>query len=296
MEILILVFICGLILGSFLNVCIYRLPLDQSIFKPRSHCPECKNTVAGYDNIPLISYLLLGGKCRYCKKPIAIRYFLVELITGILFLLIHYIFDGPNLASITYSVLTAALIVITFIDFDHFIIPDNITYPGMILGLLMSILLIYMPQTSPILIAEPNIFSYWSGKYHPLVNSIIGLLTGGGILYLIAVIAAAIMKKEAMGGGDIKLLAFLGSFIGWKLILLTLIFASFIGSIIGGIMLLMMRRKNQDTALTGHYIPFGPYLAIGALIAILWGNQIIDWYFNSILGIVTTFNTEYPLP
>ena len=284
MEISIVVFIFGLIVGSFLNVCIYRIPMEQSIVVPRSHCPNCKTQIAWYDNIPLLSYLILGGKCRHCKTHISIRYFLVELFTGICFLLVHVIFKGPNFSSITYTFVAACLIVITFIDLDHFIIPDVITIPGMIIGLLCSLILVYSPQMPTPFIAEPGYFMVWSGKYLPLVNSVIGLLFGGGILLLIAVIAKAIVKKDAMGGGDIKLLAFVGSFIGWKLVLLTLIFASFIGSIVGGIVLLQLRIKNRDTPITGHYIPFGPYLAMGTFLALLWGNTLISWYFNTFLG------------
>jgi leader peptidase (prepilin peptidase) / N-methyltransferase len=283
MEISILVFIFGIMVGSFLNVCIYRLPAEKSVVTPRSHCPHCDKLIAGYDNIPLISYILLGGKCRYCKTPIPFRYFFVELLTGLCFLLIHVMFKGPNFASISYIFVTACLIAITFIDFDHFIIPDVITYPGMVIGLLCSVVLVYFPQRYPPLISEYSIVSAWSGKYMPIVNSIMGLLVGGGILYIIAVIAKAIVKKDAMGGGDIKLLAFVGTFIGWKLILITLIFASFIGSIVGGIQLAYMRLKNKETNLTGHYIPFGPYLAIGTLFAILWGNPLIHWYLYKIL-------------
>lgn len=281
----IFIFIFGLAIGSFLNVCIYRIPLNQSIVKPRSHCPKCNNLITWYDNIPLLSYLILRGKCRHCKTPISIRYFIVELLTGLLFLIVVWKFEGLNIVSVTYLVIVGCLIAITFIDLDHFIIPDVITYPNMILGMLISVILSFLPNTRFLISSwTSGPFSLVAGKFYPLYNAIFGLVIGGGILLLIGTTAKWILKKEAMGGGDVKLLAAMGTFIGYKLVLLTLILASFVGSIIGAIVLIQAKKKEKDATPFGHYIPFGPYLAIGIFIALIWGNDIINWYFNHILG------------
>ncbi|MDI6783091.1 MAG: prepilin peptidase [bacterium] len=279
-------FLFGLAIGSFLNVCIYRIPLNQSIVKPRSHCPNCNNLIAWYDNIPLLSYLILRGKCRHCKEPISIRYFIVELLTGILFVLVAWQFGGLNFVSITYIIIVGCLIVITFIDLDHFIIPDVITYPLMILGLVISLILVYMPTQEFLINHEMSgPFSLNAGRLYPLYNALFGLVIGGGILLLIGTTAKWILKKEAMGGGDVKLLAAMGTFLGYKLVLLILILASFVGSIIGAIVLIQAKRKEATATPFGHYIPFGPYLAIGAVLALIWGNDIINWYFMHLLGL-----------
>ncbi|MCX7918570.1 MAG: prepilin peptidase [bacterium] len=281
----IIIFIFGLAIGSFLNVCIYRIPLNQSIVKPRSHCPKCNALVAWYDNIPLLSYLILRGKCRHCKTPISFRYFIVELLTGILFVIVIWKFDGVNFVSFTYLVVVGSLIALTFIDLDHFIIPDVITYPVMILGVVVSIILVFIPNPTFLISGEMSgPFSAATGKCYPVYNSLFGFAVGGGILWLIGITAKWLIKKEAMGGGDVKLLAALGTFIGYKLVLLTLILASFVGSIIGAFVLIQAKRKEKETTPFGHYIPFGPYLALGAFIALIWGNDIINWYFNHLLG------------
>jgi leader peptidase (prepilin peptidase) / N-methyltransferase len=280
LPIYLIIFIFGIAIGSFLNVCIYRIPLNQSIVKPRSHCPKCNHLIAGYDNIPLLSYLILRGKCRYCKEPFSIRYFIVELLTGLLFVLVAWQYQGITFASITYLTVVGSLIALSFIDLDHYILPDVITYPLMILGLVISIILAYVPNTGFLinhLMSGP--FSVNFGRLYPLYNAGFGLLVGGGILLVIGSIAKWILKKEAMGGGDVKLLAAIGTFLGYKLILLTLILASFVGSIIGAIVLIQAKKKDKEATSFGHYIPFGPYLAIGAVIALIWGNELINWYF-----------------
>jgi leader peptidase (prepilin peptidase) / N-methyltransferase len=285
LPIYIIIFIFGIAIGSFLNVCIYRVPLNQSIVKPRSHCPKCNHLIAWYDNIPLLSYLILRGKCRYCKVPISIRYFIVEFITGVLFVLIVRQFQMINFASMTYLIVVSSLIALSFIDLDHFILPDVITYPLLILGLIISIILSYVPNTGFLInhwMSGP--FSVNSGRLYPFYNAGFGMLVGGGILLLIGTIAKWILKKEAMGGGDVKLLAAMGTFIGYKLVLLTLILASFVGSIIGAVILIQVKKKEKEATSFGHYIPFGPYLAIGAVIALIWGNDLINWYFNHLLG------------
>jgi len=241
--------IFGALVGSFLNVCIFRLPKEESIIWPGSHCPHCKKPIRFYDNIPLISYLLLKGKCRHCKKPISFQYPLIEGITALssLFLIMKF---GPSLSYLFYFAFVAALIVITVIDLYHQIIPDAISLPGIGVGLLASLLI---PQIT-------------------FFNSLIGILLGGGSLFIVATFYQWLFKREGMGGGDIKLLAMIGAFLGWKAVLLTILLSSFIGSVTG---ILMMVVKGKDFK---YAIPFGPFLSLGAAISLFYGQNIINWY------------------
>jgi len=241
--------IFGAMVGSFLNVCIYRLPKEESIIWPRSHCPACKKMIRFYDNIPLISYLLLRGRCRYCKGPISIQYPLVEGITALssLFLFMKF---GPSLSYLIYFAFVAALIVITVIDLYHQIIPDGISLPGIGVGLLTSLV-------------NPQITFF---------NSLMGILLGGGSLFLVATLYEWIFKREGMGGGDVKLLAMIGAFLGWKAVILTILLSSLIGSTTG---ILIMILKGKDFK---YAIPFGPFLSMGAVIALFYGENLIRWY------------------
>ncbi len=241
--------IFGAMIGSFLNVCIHRLPKEESIVRPGSHCPKCKTPIQYYDNIPLLSYLLLGGKCRHCKAPISIQYPIVEAITALssLFLFITF---GVSLSFFYYFSFVAALIAITVIDLYHQIIPDVISLPGIVIGLLGSLVI---PQ-----------ITFWS--------SLIGALSGGGSLFLVATVYQWLFKREGMGGGDVKLLAMIGAFLGWKAVILTIFLSSFIGSIIG-ITVMLIKGKDFKYA-----IPFGPFLALGAVISLFWGENLISWY------------------
>jgi leader peptidase (prepilin peptidase)/N-methyltransferase len=242
-------FIFGAMVGSFLNVCIFRLPKEESIIWPGSHCPHCKKQIKFYDNIPLISYLLLKGRCRYCKGSISLQYPLVEGITALssLFLIIKF---GPSLSYLLYFAFVAALIVITVIDLYHQIIPDAISLPGIGVGLLASLLI---PQIT-------------------FFNSLIGILLGGGSLFSVATLYQWLFKREGMGGGDVKLLAMIGAFLGWKAVLLTILLSSLIGSVTG---ILMMVVKGKDFK---YAIPFGPFLSLGAVISLFYGENIIRWY------------------
>jgi leader peptidase (prepilin peptidase)/N-methyltransferase len=244
-------FIFGAVVGSFLNVCIYRLPKEESIIWPGSHCPHCKKPIKFYDNIPLVSYLLLTGKCRYCKEPISIQYLLVEGVTALssLFLIIKF---GLSLSYLIYFVFVAALIVIAVIDLYHQIIPDIISLPGIGVGLLASIII-------------PEITFF---------DSLIGILFGGGSLFLVATLYQWLFKREGMGGGDIKLLAMIGAFLGWKAVILTILLSSLIGSITG-ITIMVLKGKDFKYA-----IPFGPFLSLGAVIALFYQNEIIFWYLQ----------------
>ncbi|MFY9270777.1 MAG: prepilin peptidase [Candidatus Manganitrophaceae bacterium] len=245
-----IVFIVGLLVGSFVNVCIHRFPREESIVFPPSHCPSCRKPIRPYDNIPLLSFLLLGGRCRFCRAPISWRYPLIELGHGFgyLFMLRQF---GLSLPFAIYALFFSALVTVTFIDLSHQIVPDRITLPGMVLGVVAA---------STVL--PPG-----------LINSLLGLFLGGGLFYLTAVLSVAFLKKEGMGGGDIKLIAMIGAFLGWRGMLLTIFLAALSGSLLGLFLVLFQGRSRAEP------IPFGPFLALGALISLIWGTEILQWYF-----------------
>lgn len=256
-----LIFILGSIVGSFLNVCIVRMPQEKSIMFPGSHCVHCQKLILWYDNIPLISYFLLMGKCRFCHKKISIRYWIVELITAVSFVF-FYGFFGWNWVLTPYLVFHCALIVATFVDLEHRIIPDEISIGGMILGLIFSFLMPQLHNTSSHLLA--------------LGKSLLGVLIGGGSIYAMGLLGDFLFKKESMGGGDVKLLAMVGSFLGWPMALLTFFIAPFFGAVFG---IIVKLRTKEST------IPYGPFLALGALISLFWGKDLIRWIlFNYSLG------------
>lgn len=239
----------GMVVGSFLNVCIYRLPREESLVYPGSHCPGCGAPIKPYDNIPILSYLLLKGRCRICQKRISVRYPLVEALTGgvALALALRY---GWSHETLIFFLLTCSLIVVSFIDLDYQIIPNSITYPGIPMGVAASFLL---PQVS-------------------LQDSLIGLAAGAGILWLVAVLFQWLRKKEGMGFGDVKLLAMIGAFLGWKAVILTLVLSSFVGAIVGYAALRLSGKDVKEP------IPFGPFLALGALMYMLGGEELVSWY------------------
>jgi leader peptidase (prepilin peptidase)/N-methyltransferase len=248
---ILVVCLLGCCLGSFLNVCIYRVPRGLSIVSPRSFCPVCQAPIRAYDNIPLLSYLLLRGKCRSCHGEIFWRYPLVEALTGLITvgLFLKFGFSFPFFSFLAFS---AALIVITFIDLDHRIIPDVISLPGVAIGFLLAIL----------------------GTSITVKESLIGILVGGGSLFVVAFVYETLTKREGMGGGDVKLLAMIGAWLGWKSVLFSLFFASLSGTFIGGATMLI-RKEGRHYA-----IPFGPFLALSALVYIFFGPQLINWYLG----------------
>ena len=259
-------FVLGAVVGSFLNVCICRMPHDESVVSPPSHCPKCDYRIRWYDNIPILSYLLLRGKCRSCGAPISVQYPMVELLNGLLSLALFSKFFPPSFLGMApleamgqpafyfavLFVLCSALVVVTFIDLEHQIIPDAITLPGIVIGFVISF---FIPALG------------W-------LNSLIGILAGGGSLLLIAWLYQAVAKKDGMGGGDVKLLAMMGAFLGWKSILFIIFVSSLFGSVIG-IMLMAIRKKDSTLA-----IPFGPFLAGACVLYIFYGGPIIHWYLN----------------
>lgn len=260
-------FIFGSVVGSFLNTCIHRMPLGESVVWPRSYCPKCKKKILGYDNIPFLSYIILGGKCRFCKQRISPRYFIVELLTAIMFLML---FNRYNLSYdfFFYMVLICSLIVATFIDIQHRIIPDEVSIGGVIIGFILSSIKGFS--------LKPLAFSFW-----PTFNSVSGIIIGAGILYLTGflfnLLYFRLLKRppiqgetESMGAGDVKLLAMIGAFLGWQKTLLTFFIAPFFGLIIGIINLLT--RKD-------HTIPYGPFLSLAAILSLFWADKIISLFF-----------------
>lgn len=238
----------GLLVGSFLNVCIFRLPRGTSIVWPASACGSCKRELRWFENIPIVSWVVLGAKCARCKAPISIQYPLVEAITAVLFVLVTATTPaGPQLAA--HLLFVCALIVLFGIDLEHQILPNSITLPGIVIGVLFS------------LVGPPG----WRA-------SLLGVLLGGGVLYAIAWGYYAVRREEGLGMGDVKMLGMIGAFLGWQAVLLTLVLASLSGALIGVAMISLQRGSMK------YALPFGTFLAIGALVAMLAGQPIIDWY------------------
>ncbi len=248
-----IVLLFGAVIGSFLNVCIYRLPREESVAWPGSRCPSCRRAIAVYDNIPIVSYLLLRGRCRHCHAPIAMQYPLVEAVNALGYLGVFWMF-GFTAEAWIYAGLVSALIVVTGTDLSHTMIPDTVTLPGIILGILCGALFL------PIGIAD----------------SLLGVLVGGGILWFLAWISPYVFGKEGMGGGDIKLMAMVGAFVGWQPALLAIMIGSFLGSVVGGGLILTGIMKREQ------YIPFGPFLAVGSLLALFFHQPLFDWYWSLI--------------
>jgi leader peptidase (prepilin peptidase)/N-methyltransferase len=256
-------FVLGAVVGSFLNVCICRLPQHESIVSPPSRCPRCGYRIPFYDNIPIVSYLLLGGKCRSCRVHISVQYPLVELANAVLTLLLFLKF-GISFTFLGMFVLSSALVAITVIDLQHQIIPDVISLPGIPLGFVASFFIGDLYHVGDVL--------GWK-------NSLIGIVAGGGSLFLVATVYELLTKKEGMGGGDIKLLAMMGAFLGWRAVPFIIFAGSLLGSVIG-ISVMLAQKKDSKLA-----IPFGPFLASGAILYIFFGRQIIHWYFSLGRGI-----------
>ncbi len=285
---LIMSFVLGTAVGSFANVCISRWPAGLSIVKPRSRCPKCMNEIPWFDNIPLLSWVLLRAKCRNCDLPISIIYPTVELITGLLFLAAYWRF-GYSPATPVYMALCAAMVIITFQDLADWTIPDEITLPGLPFGIALSLAGMYWGEASGL-------------RVQSVFDALLGALIGGGILFLLDRITVLLLKKPGMGMGDVKLLAMLGAFLGWKGTLGTLMMASVIGSFVGISVLLYYRKRgdatesapvqpeaekaakkdaadpDEEITLEGHYLPFGPYLAVAGIIYLFFGPELINWY------------------
>ncbi len=253
--------ILGCLVGSFLNVCILRLPKEESIVFPGSHCTKCNKPIAWYDNIPVVSYVMLGAKCRHCKTTISIQYPLIEILTGVLFVSFYHFF-GATPKGVLYLYLALGLLVQSVIDYRYKIIPDSITLPAIVIGLMASAL---FPEIHG---QAAHLSGFWA--------SLRGVLVGGGFLYVVGSLGEWILKKEAMGGGDVKLLAAVGAVTGWHGVLWTI----FVGSLAGAIVGIYLRIRQGE-----EMIPFGPFLALGAFLYLFIGPQAMDWYFGWLRGI-----------
>ena len=243
----------GAAIGSFLNVCIWRIPEGRSIVSPPSHCPACGHKIRFSDNIPVISYLLLGGRCRDCRDKISARYPLVELLTAALAAILFWKY-GLSLKFLFSFLFVATLVVITFIDLDHQIIPDVISLPGIPIFFLLALFVMGLP----------------------FLESLLGILIGGGSLYLVAACYELITKREGMGGGDIKLLAMLGAFLGWKSLLFIVLVSSLLGALVG---ITLMIWKGRDMK---YAVPFGPFLSLGAIAYLFFGAWLSGLFFPEV--------------
>ncbi len=242
----------GASVGSFMNVCIGRLPEGQSLVRPRSHCPRCGGRIAWYDNIPLLSWLLLRGKCRQCRQPISIRYPAVELLVALLWLGMALAF-GPTWRALQGSILFSLLLTISVIDARHYLIPDALSLGGLGAGLALALL----PGPPSIL------------------TSLMGAALGFGVLLAVGVAGEWVFKKPAMGGGDIKMMAMVGAFLGPAGAMLTI----FLGALAGTIVFAPISLKTKKE------VPFGVFLSLGAAIAFLFGEMLVDWYSNTVFGV-----------
>lgn len=251
----ILSFIFGSIVGSFLNVCIYRLPKGRSVVVPGSHCPNCTAAIHWYDNIPILSYMYLGGRARCCKAKISLRYFAVEILTAMAFLALFSAF-GITPKFFAYALMVSGLIIATFVDFEIQEIPDEVSVGGLILGLALAAIF-------PSILGEA---SHMGG----FLKSFLGAVAGGGMIYAMGMLGEFAFKKEAMGGGDVKLLAMIGAFVGWKLVVLTFFIAPVFGSAVG---IFLKLKYGKDI------IPYGPYLSLAAVCSIFFGERILQILF-----------------
>jgi len=252
----IILFIFGACIGSFLNVCIFRIPEKKSIVFPGSFCPVCNNSIPFYCNIPILSFLFLQGKCKECKTRISLRYPLIEILTGIVPVFLFFKF-GPTPSFLFWFSFICTLIVISFIDFDHQIIPDIISIPG-----------IFIFASSGFFIPGMS-----------FTNVLMGILAGGGILYSIAFLYYKLRNTQGMGGGDIKLLAMIGAAIGFKGVIFTIFTGSLAGTVAGVFAMIFTKGNNSQLK-----IPFGPYLSLGAILYIFFGMDLIKWYLLTIAG------------
>jgi leader peptidase (prepilin peptidase)/N-methyltransferase len=265
----------GAIIGSFLNVVIHRLPREESIVFPNSRCPSCGTVIAFYDNIPLMSYAVLRGKCRSCKTHISARYPAVELLTALLFVVVAW-HDGPTAALPFDLVFSAALLALVFIDAEHMILPNAITYPGIVFAVIARVAIPYLTgnphfdDLGSLMHGTLATIPVWSVS---LLGAFLGALIGGGSLWLMGWTWEKLRGVEAMGLGDVKMMFMVGAYLGWRLTILTIFFGVLSGSIIGILLMLRQGRRNMQMLL-----PFGIFLGIGAIAALLVGSHIVEWY------------------
>lgn len=269
-----LVFVTGLgaLIGSFLNVVIHRIPREESIVFPNSRCPSCGAGIKAYDNVPVLSWLILRGRCRACRAPISPRYPAVELLTAILFAL-TFVRTGLTLALPFDLVFVAAILALIFIDAGHMILPDKITYPGIVFALVARLVVpnLYGVQS----LVDDGTLANWPVPLVSLLGAILGALAGGGSLWLVGWLWEKLRGVEAMGLGDVKMMFMVGAYLGWPLTIVTIFLGVLSGSIVG--VALMLRRGERDMKML---LPFGIFLGCGALISLLYGGTIVEWYVS----------------
>ena len=269
--------VLGAIIGSFLNVVIHRLPEEQSIVFPNSHCPNCDAAIGWYDNLPLLSYMVLAGRCRACKQGISIRYPAVELLTGLLFVVVAWR-DGLTIVLPFDLIFVSAMVALIFIDAEHMILPNAITYPGMVFVLIARVVI-------PLVSGEPHFddlelltrgilhgMPLWAAS---LIGAVIGGLIGGGSLWLMGWTWEKLRGIEAMGLGDVKMMFMVGAYLGWRLMILTIFLGALSGSVVGLLKMLYQGKLDMKEML-----PYGVFLGMGAIISLLVGSQIVTWYLS----------------
>jgi len=269
------IFALGAIIGSFLNVVIHRLPREESIVFPNSRCPSCGANISFYDNIPVLSYLILRGRCRNCRAPISARYPAVEALTGLLYVVV-FLHDGLTIVLSFDLLFVTALVALIFIDAEFMILPDAITYPGMLFALLARLIVPYLanrPVFDDLDSLLHGALSGWPVWAASLTGAVLGALAGGGSLWLIGWLWQRLRGVEAMGLGDVKMMLMVGAYLGWRLTILTIFLGVLTGSIVG--VSLMLRRGHRDMQML---LPFGIFLGLGAFISLLFGASIVDWY------------------
>ena len=272
---LVFVLVLGLAIGSFLNVVILRLPKGISVKRPRSHCPHCKKLVSWYDNVPVVSYFVLRGRCRHCEKKISPRYPSIEALSGVVSVFLYFKF-GIGIEWAIYFAFCAALIVLAFIDLDHRILPDQITLNGIWIGVLVSV---YFAQPSPLvtrLFHAANV-EVSNQRLIALIASILGAGVGGGLLWFVGEGYLRLRGIEGMGFGDVKMMAMVGAFLGAPLALLTIMLGSLVGSIIGLIFIRMTDKARE------YELPFGTFLGLMGIISVLYGDDLVRWYMEHLI-------------
>ena len=265
----------GAIIGSFLNVVIHRVPLEESIVFPNSRCPSCGAVIAFYDNIPVLSWMLLRAKCRGCKQPISFRYPAVELLTAALFVVVAW-HDGPSVGLVFDLVFVSALLALIFIDAEHMILPNVITYPGIVFAVVARIaipLLSSTPHFDDLPSLSQGAFAGVPIWVTSVAGAAIGALIGGGSLWLMGWTWEKLRGIEAMGLGDVKMMFMVGAYLGWRLTILTIFVGVLSGSIIGVVLMARQRERNMQMLL-----PFGIFLGLGAIASLLFGSQVVEWY------------------
>jgi leader peptidase (prepilin peptidase)/N-methyltransferase len=276
----IFIFVLGSLIGSFLNVVIHRVPREESIVFPNSGCPKCGQAIKPYDNIPVLSWVILGGKCRSCKVPISPRYPAVELLTAILYVLTYWRLGFTPLLPVG-LIFVAAIISLMFIDAEHMILPNVITYPMFVLAVVVRIALPIV--TGNDVFGDSAVWPTSNMSVYPLwlvslAGALLGAIAGGGFLWAVGEIWKRLRGVEAMGLGDVKMMLGAGALLGWHLTLLTIFFGAFGGALIGSVLITL--RKDKD--LQSH-IPFGIFLGFGAIASMLFGSQLISWYFEKFI-------------